>query len=342
MDFIIQWHLTDRCNLRCQHCYQAGEVRAEMTLPEIRRGIEEIAETLETWQDAYEMEFSPSFSITGGEPFLREDLFPILEEIRKAGYALHILTNGTILDQPAADRLAAIGVDGLQVSFEGPEAVHDRIRGRGSFSRALRGVERLAKAGLPVTANATISRLNRHCVSDLIRFLSAQGFEGRFGFSRLVPCGSGRDLLQEMLTAAEVRQLHQTLGGLSVPGLEIVTGDPLAADAPEDPEGDVPVGGCAAGFSGITIMPDGTLTPCRRLDIPIGNIRTDPFREVWALSPVLNRLRDKNLYGGRCGACDRWAACRGCRAIAYAFSGLQGKPDYLAEDPQCYHLSINN
>ena len=35
MEFIIQWHLTDRCNLRCQHCYQAGEVRAEMSLPEI-------------------------------------------------------------------------------------------------------------------------------------------------------------------------------------------------------------------------------------------------------------------------------------------------------------------
>jgi MoaA/NifB/PqqE/SkfB family radical SAM enzyme len=145
-----------------------------------------------------------------------------------------------------------------------------------------------------------------------------------------------------MLTAEEVRELHQDLVRLSVPGIEIVTGDPLAAETPGDSEGDTPVGGCAAGFSGITVMPDGGLTPCRRLNIPIGNIRTDSFREVWALAPILNRLRDKGSYRGRCGACARWAGCRGCRAIAYAYSALQGTPDYLADDPQCYHWSINN
>ncbi|MCU0578196.1 MAG: radical SAM protein [Desulfobacterota bacterium] len=265
MEFTVQWHLTDRCNLRCQHCYQAGEVRTEMALPEVLRGLREIAETVETWQEAYGIDFSPSFSITGGEPLLRPDLFPILEEIRAGGYELHILTNGTLLDAATADRLASIGVSGVQVSFEGPEAVHDRIRGRGSFSRALHGIDLLRQAGLPGTANATVSRLNRHEISDLLRGLSDRGFQGRFGFSRLVPCGSGRDLLQEMLTAEEVRELHQDLVRLSVPGIEIVTGDPLAAATPGDSEGDTPVGGCAAGFSGITVMPDGGLTPCRRL-----------------------------------------------------------------------------
>jgi AdoMet-dependent heme synthase len=342
MEFTVQWHLTDRCNLRCQHCYQAGEVRAEMALPEVLRGLREIAETLHIWRDTYEMDFSPSFSITGGEPLLRQDLLTLLEEIRNSGYELHLLTNGTVLDNALAERLAAIGVNGVQVSFEGPEAVHDRIRGQGSFSRALRGVALLRQAGLPVTVNATISRLNRNSISDLVQDLADQGFQGRFGFSRLVPCGNGRDLLGEMLTADEVRALHRHLGGLAVPGLEIVTGDPLAVEAPGGPDGDTPAGGCAAGFSGITIMPDGLLTPCRRLNIPIGNIRTDSFREIWALSPVLNRLRDKSLYSGRCGTCARWAGCRGCRAIAYAFSGLRGNPDYLADDPQCYHLPVNN
>lgn len=312
-------------------------MRAEMALPEVLRGLREIAETVETWQEVYGIDFSPSFSITGGEPLLRTDLFPILEEIRAGRYELHILTNGTLLDAATADRLASIGVSGVQVSFEGPEAVHDRIRGPGSFSQALHGVDLLQQAGLPVTVNATVSRLNKDYISDLIQALSDTGFKGRFGFSRLVPCGSGLDLRQEMLTAEGVRTLHRNLLNLSFPDLEIVTGDPLAADVPVGEGGDVPVGGCAAGFSGITIMPDGLLTPCRRLNIPIGNIRTDSFREVWTLSPVLNRLREKNLYGGRCGACARWAACRGCRAIAYAYSALQGTPDYLADDPQCYH-----
>ena len=100
--------------------------------------------------------------------------------------------------------------------------------------------------------------------------------------------------------------------------------------------GDIPLGGCAAGVSGMTILPDGTLTPCRRLYIPVGNIRKDSFREVWATSEVLEGIRDRSRYKGKCGSCKRWADCRGCRAIAYAFSRAQGKSDFLAEDPQCF------
>jgi radical SAM protein with 4Fe4S-binding SPASM domain len=98
----------------------------------------------------------------------------------------------------------------------------------------------------------------------------------------------------------------------------------------------IPAGGCAAGVSGLTILPDGTITPCRRLPIPIGNARTDSLREVWATSSVLNRLRDKSAYKGKCKKCIRWFQCKGCRAIAYAYSQSKGKGDFLAEDPQCF------
>jgi radical SAM protein with 4Fe4S-binding SPASM domain len=99
----------------------------------------------------------------------------------------------------------------------------------------------------------------------------------------------------------------------------------------------VAVGGCAAGLAGITVLEDGTLLPCRRLPVPIGNIRRDSLREVWAASPVLVRLRDRASYRGRCGACARWAACRGCRAIAWAASLADGAADLCADDPQCFH-----
>ncbi len=95
-------------------------------------------------------------------------------------------------------------------------------------------------------------------------------------------------------------------------------------------------GGCAAGVSGLTIRPDGTMNPCRRLNIPIGNLRKDSIRDIWATSEVLCSLRDKSKYKGKCGKCNRWANCRGCRAIAYAYSQSVGKNDFLAEDPQCF------
>ncbi len=97
-----------------------------------------------------------------------------------------------------------------------------------------------------------------------------------------------------------------------------------------------PLGGCAAGVSGLTILPDGTITPCRRLPVPIGNIGKDSLRELWVTSPVLESLRDRSQYQGKCGSCKRWANCRGCRAIAYAYSQLKGEGNLLAEDPQCF------
>ncbi len=141
----------------------------------------------------------------------------------------------------------------------------------------------------------------------------------RLGFSRLVPSGAGRALLDQMLATAQVRQLYQELLSLKVDGLEIVTGDPMAAQmrvaAPAEVEVDAfPCGGCSAGVAGLTILADGTVVPCRRLHLPLGKAGHDSLREIWAASPVLEALRDKGRYSGKCGACTRWADCRGCRA----------------------------
>jgi MoaA/NifB/PqqE/SkfB family radical SAM enzyme len=85
-DFLIQWHLTERCNLKCRHCYQegAGPVR-ELSRAQVFRVIEEIARMLQDWRQAYGIDFQPSFNVTGGEPFLRPDLFEILEAMAAIG-----------------------------------------------------------------------------------------------------------------------------------------------------------------------------------------------------------------------------------------------------------------
>ncbi len=166
-DFFIQWHLTERCNLRCAHCYQSGTCKEEVPFSEIRRVIGEVKEMVETWEDAHDLSFSLSYNITGGEPFLRADLFDVLKEIRGNRGDIYLLTNGTLVTPERAQELAAHGVKGVQVSIEGPEKVHDQIRGRGNFSKAVRGVEHLLEAGITVTLNATLSRINRDYLIDL-------------------------------------------------------------------------------------------------------------------------------------------------------------------------------
>jgi radical SAM protein with 4Fe4S-binding SPASM domain len=259
--------------------------------------------------------------------------------MEEKGFDLFLLSNGILIDRSKAERLSQIPVKGVQISLEGPERVHDSIRGKGSFSASLGGVDNLLSAGLPVTLNMTLSEINAPYLEEMAGLADALKVD-RLGFSRLVPSGQGAGLLPHLLSREELKDLYQKISSIRTEGVEIVTGDPLASQMDSFAQtmdlGDVPVGGCAAGFSGLTVLADGTVTPCRRLPIPIGNVMEDSLRELWVSSPVLERLRDRSQYQGECSSCKRWANCRGCRAIAYAYSASQGAADYLAEDPQCF------
>ncbi|MGO9377765.1 MAG: radical SAM protein [Dissulfurispiraceae bacterium] len=338
-DFFIQWHLTERCNLQCVHCYQEDRRFAELPLKSIKEVIDEAADMIWNWEETYGIKLSMSYNISGGEPLLRSDLFDILEEISWKGANIYILSNGTLIDKEIARKLARIGVAGVQVSIEGPENIHEQIRGKGSFAASIAGVKNLLDAGIAVTLNATLSLLNARYFPEMISLSKSLGVQ-KLGFSRLVPYGRGAAMLDKMIAADEVKKLYNDIFSSDASPVKIVTGDPIASqlsmnEVLED-TGDNAVGGCAAGVSGMTILTNGTLTPCRRLNIPIGNVLENSLREVWAVSPVLEALRDRKRYEGRCGKCKRWANCRGCRAIAYAYSKANGEESYLAEDPQCY------
>src|SRR4030043_2182878 len=120
-EFFIQWHLTERCNLRCKHCYQTERNIEEMHLSEINEVISEVSEMLNAWSENYDIYFSTSFNVTGGEPFLHQDIFRILEEIKRKEFDIYILSNGTLINRERAKRLLDLAVKGVQVSIEGPE-----------------------------------------------------------------------------------------------------------------------------------------------------------------------------------------------------------------------------
>ena len=86
---------------------------------------------------------------------------------------------------------------------------------------------------------------------------------------------------------------------------------------------------CPCGVQYCRITPDGKLTACPYLPVPAGDLRTQPFGEVWLSSELFRGLRNGTL-GGKCGACEYRKLCGGCRARAYALEG-----DYLAADPSC-------
>lgn len=142
-----------RCNLACQHCFNASGPRdpwlAPLDAAVVRRAIAE-AETLGVRE----------FYFTGGEPFVHPDLLPLLEAALAVAPTT-VLTNGVLIDAPTADRLAAIAAASpysleLRISLDGATAEeNDAVRGRGTFVRALAAIRRLADRGLYPIVTAT-------------------------------------------------------------------------------------------------------------------------------------------------------------------------------------------
>jgi radical SAM protein with 4Fe4S-binding SPASM domain len=339
-DFFVQFHLTERCNLSCRHCYQSAAV-SELNYEEICGAITEVKKTVQGWAVDHDVDVSPSLHFTGGEPLVRRDLFAVLGYASGCGFSISLMTNGTLIDEKAAREIADAKVTDVQISLDGTENVHDSLRGRGAHRRALDGVRNLVAAGVETNLNVTVTRRNMTQTGELIRVAEEMGASG-IAFSRLVPSGRGKGLMAEALTRDEVACFYDGLRRHEENSrIAVGSRDPLATIADIDvdvPQTELPVGGCAAGVFGVTIAADGSVMPCRRMDLPIGNIKNDSFRELWVESPVLVALRTRESYHGGCQSCTYWPVCRGCRAIALAYSRAEGNNDYLGPDPQCpYH-----
>lgn len=321
--FFLQWHLTDRCNLRCRHCYR-DEQKEDLSLEELRNILHQYVNFLAYLGKRGRVQFC------GGEPLLSPHVYTIIGECTRLRIPTRILSNGTLITADMARRIVDSGCRLVQVSLEGEEKVHDAIRGQGSFQRAQQGIEAARTAGIQVTVAMTVSCENRDQVMAVARF--AEEHADRVGFHRLVPLGNGAEMRDGILTPPELQammeEIHHFKKGAHI---DVPLRDPLwRAYFNPRAGGCNGVSGCSAGYNGLTVESNGDVYPCRRLPIVLDNIQERSFQEIWH-SEILEQLRDRDCLKGRCGACRlRWL-CGGCRGIPYALTG-----DYLGEDPQCF------
>jgi MoaA/NifB/PqqE/SkfB family radical SAM enzyme len=152
--------ITNRCNLACQMCGQwsregymqsrRGRLRRELGLPDWKRVVDELAE-----------HGIQSLLLRGGEVFLYPEIIPLIEYLHQKGMFISIDTNGTQLARFAED-LVRIGKLHLTVSVDGPEEIHDTVRGvKGTFAKVREGLAKLAaaekKSGSPLSKSITFT-----------------------------------------------------------------------------------------------------------------------------------------------------------------------------------------
>ena len=143
---LIQWHVTERCNLNCSHCYQDAPSAADPSWEELMSILEQFKTFIANCRDSsVGRPFRAHVTVTGGEPFLREDFMILLE--RLAGeprlFSFAILTNGTLLTPALVRSMRMLRPSFVQVSIDGAKETHDRIRGAMSYERAVAGLRLL-------------------------------------------------------------------------------------------------------------------------------------------------------------------------------------------------------
>jgi AdoMet-dependent heme synthase len=329
-EFYFQWHLTERCNLKCLHCYQNNDTLSEIPRKDLLGIVDKMDEALTKWGKR------GTLSLTGGEPFLRrDDLYELMGRLDSSSCVAYydILSNGSFITEGEAKNLAShSGLRRVQVSLEGASAErNDQIRGKGSYDNTLQAIRSLKAEDIDISVMMTITRQNRDQIRPMIELLKQEEVP-TIALERLIPEGRGADLSNLLLSPEELHEVCADIYHLAVNNgaVRILMHRPLfGLVAPDDPT----VGAlCSAGNNALTIMPDGTVYPCRRLPIPIGNVLTDGFYKIWYGSDVLWRLRNQKELNHKCQECEYLTNCRGCRAMAYATSG-----DFMGEDPQCWH-----
>lgn len=326
--FYIQWHFIERCNLRCLHCYQEEHDFKELETDKLLKMAQVMESTLQKWHR------NGRISLTGGEPFLRNDLLlKLLEffENSSSFYWIGILTNGTLIDEVIADKLRKFSkLKEIQVSLDGAGAeTHDYLRGKGSFIKSLEAIKLLKYKGFNISIMFTVHKQNRDQAIKIID-LAADLEIDYLTIERMVP-RSKEDIEQFYLAPGELKEIYEDIYQKKIViekkgNLKIRVSRPLWGLIDEK------IGGfCPAGFSSMAILHDGTVLPCRRLEVPLGNILDDGLYKIWYTSDVLWNLRNKKSLGKKCYSCELLGNCGGCRAIAYNVTG-----DYNAGDPQCW------
>ena len=343
----IQWDSTNDCNLRCNHCYHNREGQRDhtqkesnlMNLIEVKSMIDDLVNTSQRW------EMVPRLHISGGEPLMRRDLFDILDYTKENQVPTRILTNGTLITKEKARAFKKRGINRLQISLDGDKERHNYVRQRHyAFDNAMKGIINSKEAGIGVTISFTAMQSNKDYLEQTIKDSIEAGADV-FGIQTYVPDKRVGVNDPEFLDAFELYELYKNQRKLDKKygnkirflETEVLWGlmhqdDPLRSASRKSGKF---LGGCGAGYSGISVLSDGSVYPCRRLPIRIGHI-SEGIVELMTEKKVMHELRDLNQMKKNTD-CEYVTHCKGCRAIAYATTG-----DYMTKDPTCFRNLVKS
>lgn len=336
---LLQWHITERCNLRCAHCYQDAYGGSELDFDGQLAVVEQYKDLLAFWRDRTDRVVNGHITVTGGEPFAHRNFLDLLEVFaaNRRRFSFAILTNGSFIDRTMARRLRQLGPRFVQVSIEGTKATHDSIRGDGNFERTVAAIRYLRDARMPTMISFTAHRGNFR-EFPAVAWLGCRLGVDKVWSDRLIPHGSGAAMREHVLTPDETREYFTIMARARkmaqltriLHGTEIAMNRALQFMA----DGGAPYH-CAAGDNLVTVQPNGDLYPCRRMPISVGNVMQTPLIDLYYGAGLFRTLRDPFRIAEGCLTCEHAPRCRGgLKCLSCAVTG-----DPFQPDPGCWRAA---
>lgn len=319
---IISWEATRRCNLHCIHC---GSPSEEVELGN-ELSTEQVISIFKRIADEFDMSQFRHINITGGEPFVRNDLVDILKELYKFPFYrnIDIQTNGIhIAENPGILKIIKkYGVTGIGVSIDGLEKTHNSFRKtQAGFKKSILAAQKAVAEGLVVTVSVVVHSQNINELDELYHFVKSvikpRVFRlmfidpiGRAGFDKQYLLSKEQQMsvihfLQEKY-AEECDQYHDQ----TIMMVELGCGGWFGKEL----EGTFRpfIFHCIAGINNLGILYDGKIASCSNIsrDFIEGDALKDSIKEIWNTRYVRFRNREW-LRNGKCEACEDWAYCHG-------------------------------
>lgn len=297
----LQWHIIHECNLRCIHCYQ-DETKCLMSLDDMIKVLDKYEYYLNTYN------YEGQINLTGGEPILHPDFFNIANEIVKRGIKLGVLTNGTLIDDNIANKLAKLHPIFVQVSLDGTSNIHDKIRGKGNFYKAIEGIDALKRVGVKVLVSFTVMKDNYLSMEELAQVCMDHNVD-KLWWDRVVTDDEKLYLTTEEFKTV-VKQAKKLKKKYPFVSNERALQGLLSKECGYT---------CNAGKRLLIILANGDMMACRRLPFVIGNVYDDmKIEEIIRKSPIMNRLA-LPIIPDECKKCSHALWCKGgAKCVTYA------------------------
>ncbi len=299
--------VTSKCNLRCSFCYAGINCNAKTKSKDLSEN--QLKKLLGKIRNEAKV---PSVSFTGGEPMLRKDIYNLITFAKESGMRTNLISNGTLIDPEAAEKLKKAGLDTAQISIEAPDSeIHDYICGvKGSFEKSVNAIKFLKENNIHVHGNTTLSAQNADVAHELPAFFKKMGMD-RFSMNLVIPVGSVTENSSISLSYSEASEYIQTIQKESVKnGIEFMWYSPVPLKIFNTITAGLGNKGCAACDGLLSVDSTGNILPCSSWNEPVGNLLQKPFSEIWN-STRATYIRNKREAPSECEGCDNFAVCQG-------------------------------